>query len=46
MSEPTTYVTSVGLYDDNEQLLAVGKLSQPFRKDYSTEVNLRVRLDF
>ena len=46
MESPTTFVTSVGLYDDREQLLAIGKLSQPFRKDFATEMNLRVRLDF
>ena len=46
MESPTTYVTSVGLYSDSNQLLAVGKLSQPFKKDYATEMNLRVRLDF
>ena len=46
MTAPTTYITSVGLFTDDDQLLAVGKLSQPFKKDFATEMNLRVRLDF
>lgn len=44
--EPTTYVTSVGLFSDEGECLAIGKLSQPLKKDFSSEMNLRVRLDF
>jgi len=44
--EPNTYITSVGLYNDNNELLAVAKLSRPFKKDPNTEALIKVRLDF
>jgi hypothetical protein len=43
---PVTYVTSVGLYSPDNELLAVAKLSEPIRKDPNTELTLRVRLDY
>lgn len=43
---PVTYITTVGLYDDSDQLLAVAKLSEPLRKTSSDSINLRVRLDY
>lgn len=43
---PISYVTTVGLYSDDNELLAVAKLSEPLRKDPSTEFTLRVRLDY
>jgi len=42
--EPTTYVTTVGLYDDNENLVAIGKLSKPLKKTMERELLLDVRL--
>ena len=45
-TEPVTYITTVGLYNDNNELLAVAKLSQPFKKDPNTEALIKVRLDF
>lgn len=44
--EPLTYITSVGLFNDRDECLAIGKLSQPYKKDFSTDMGLRVRLDF
>ncbi len=41
-----TYVTTVGLYNDNNELLAVAKLSRPIIKDFTKESLLRVKLDF
>ncbi len=41
-----TYPTTVGLYDSNDGLLAVGKLNKPVTKSPENEVVLRVRLDF
>lgn len=41
-----TYITSVGLYDANDNLLAVGKLSRPIEKSSERDLTLRVRLDF
>jgi hypothetical protein len=46
MEEPSSYITTVGLYDDNNQLLAVAKLSEPVKKTASTELIVRARLDF
>jgi hypothetical protein len=43
---PVAYVTTVGLYDSTNNLVAVAKLSEPLRKDPSTELTLRVRLDY
>jgi hypothetical protein len=44
--EPNTYITTVGLYNENNELLAVAKLSRPFKKDSNTEALIKVRLDY
>lgn len=41
-----TYVSSVGLYDANDNLLAVAKLSRPVQKSNERDLTLRVRLDY
>ena len=43
---PLSYITSIGLYSSDNELLAVAKLSEPIRKDPNTELTLRVRLDY
>lgn len=43
---PVTYITTVGLYSSDNELLAVAKLSEPLKKDPNTELTLRVRLDY
>ena len=43
---PVAYITSVGLYSADNELLAVAKLSEPLRKDPTNELTLRVRLDY
>ena len=43
---PISYITTVGLYSPDNELLAVAKLSEPIRKDPNTELTLRVRLDY
>ena len=43
---PRSYVTTVGLYSHDNELMAVAKLSEPIRKDPTNELNLRVRLDY
>ena len=43
---PRSYVTTIGLYSADNELLAVAKLSEPLRKDPTNEVTLRVRLDY
>lgn len=41
-----TYITTVGLYDENDNLLALGKTNKPVLKSPQTEVILRLRLDY
>ena len=43
---PSTYITTVGLYSPDNELLAVAKLSEPLKKDPATELIFRVRLDY
>jgi hypothetical protein len=44
--DPKTYITTVGLFNSNNEMLAVGKLSQPILKSYANEILLKVKLDF
>ena len=44
--QPIAYITTVGLYDDAGACVAVAKLSEPLRKDPTTSLVLRVRLDY
>ena len=46
IDDPQTYITTVGLYNDNSELLAVAKLSRPLPKDFTKELLVRVKLDF
>ena len=39
------YITTIGLYDDNRRLLAVGKLGRPIRKDPKLSFSFKVRFD-
>ena len=41
-----TFITSVGLYDANNNLLAVAKMSRPVEKSPERDLTLRIRLDF
>jgi len=41
-----SFITTIGLYDANEQLLAVSKLSRPVEKNDEKDLTLRLRLDF
>ena len=44
--DPKSYITTVGLFNDSNELLAVAKLSQPVLKSYSREALIKVKLDF
>jgi hypothetical protein len=46
INNPQTYMTTVGLYNDSNELLAVAKLSKPLNKDFTKEALIRVKLDF
>jgi len=43
---PISYITTVGLYSADNQLLAIGKFSEPIRKDNNIELTFRARLDY
>ena len=43
---PTSFITTVGLYSPDNELMAVAKLSEPLKKDPSNELTMRVRLDY
>ena len=44
--DPKTFITQVGLYNDENELLAIAKLSKPVLKSYSREAIIKVKLDF
>jgi len=46
IGDPKVYITTIGMYNDRQELLAVGKLSQPIKKTFSNEVLIKVKLDF
>ena len=46
INAPQTFITTVGLYNDNNDLLATAKLSKPLKKDFTKEALVRIKLDF
>ena len=46
INAPQTFITTIGMYNDNNELLAVAKLSKPLKKDFTKEALVRVKLDF
>lgn len=46
INTPQSYITGVGLYNDNNDLLAVAKLSRPLLKDFTKEALVRIKLDY
>lgn len=46
VTDPKTYITTIGLYNDNNELVAVAKLSRPAVKSFDSEILLKIRLDF
>ena len=46
VNNPQVYITTVGMYNDANELLAVAKLSRPLVKDFTKESLIRVKLDF
>jgi hypothetical protein len=46
VQNPHVYATTIGLYNDNNELLAVAKMSRPLEKTFDSEALVRVRLDF
>jgi hypothetical protein len=46
INSPQVYITTVGMYNDSNDLLAVAKMSRPLLKDFTKEALVRVKLDF
>ena len=46
INTPQAYITTVGLYNDNNDLLGVAKLSRPLLKDFTKEALVRIKLDY
>lgn len=46
INSPQTYITTVGMYNANNELLAVAKMSRPLVKDFTKEALVRVKLDW
>lgn len=46
INNPQTFITTIGLYNDSNELLSVAKLSRPLIKDFTKEALVRVKLDF
>ena len=46
VNSPQTFPTTVGLYNDNNDLIAVAKMSVPMVKDFTKEALIRVKLDW
>ena len=44
--DPQTFITQVGLYNEENELLAIAKLSQPLLNSYAREAIIKVKLDF
>lgn len=45
-NDPKTYITTVGLYNSQKELVAVAKLSKAVMKSFTAEALIKVRLDF
>jgi hypothetical protein len=46
INDPIVYFTTIGLYDDESNLLAVAKLSKPVAKSFDKEVVVKVKIDY
>lgn len=46
LRNPSVYVTTVGMYDPNNRLVAVAKLSKPLLKSFNREALIKVKLDY
>ena len=45
-TDPQTFITTVGLYNDSNEMIAVAKTSQPIVKSFDKEVLIKVKLSF
>lgn len=45
-NEPITYITSIGLYNNSGDLLAIAKMSKPLQKSFNSELSVTVKLEY
>ena len=43
--EKTTYISKVGIYDDNKNLIAIAKMATPVRKTVERDFTFKIKLD-
>ena len=46
VGDPKVYISTVGLYNEENELVATAKLSKPLQKSFSREATIRVKLDY
>lgn len=46
INQPQAFITTVGLYNDQNECLAVAKLSKPLIKDFNKEALIRIKIDY
>jgi len=46
INNPQTYITTIGMYNETNDLVAVAKLSRPLLKDFTKEALIRCKLDW
>lgn len=46
INDPNVYVTTIGLYNQNRELLAVAKMSKPVKKNFNSELSVTVKLEY
>ena len=46
LRNPSVYITTIGMYDGNNRLVAVAKLSKPLLKSFNREALVKVKIDF
>lgn len=46
IGNPNVYLTEIGLYNSNKELLAVGKLSRPLLKNFYREALVKLKLEY
>lgn len=46
IDNPVVYVSSIGLYDSDKNLLAIAKLSKPLKKTFTNELSVTIKLEY
>jgi len=44
--EPQTYISKVGIYDDNKNLIGIAKVATPVKKTEDRDLTFKLKLDF